>query len=101
VSDEAIHPRLKLAKKANFFSFSVAPKRVITQTTRLPIEAATVMLTFNLVRRMEAVMGDKSLKSKQRDQKHKDAAKTGTASAAKSKQDSYTRLQQTATKGKK
>jgi hypothetical protein len=50
---------------------------------------------------MEAAMGDKSLKSKQRDQKQKDAAKTGNASAAKSKQESYTRLQQTATKGKK
>jgi hypothetical protein len=46
-------------------------------------------------------MGDKSLKAKQRDQKQKDAAKAGSAAAAKSKQDSYTRLQQPVTKGKK
>lgn len=46
-------------------------------------------------------MGDKSLKSKQRDQKQKDAAKAGSAAAAKSKQDSYTRLQQAVAKGKK
>jgi hypothetical protein len=50
---------------------------------------------------MEAHMGDKSLKSKQRDQKQKDAAKTGSTTAAKSKQDSFTRLQQATTKGKK
>jgi hypothetical protein len=50
---------------------------------------------------MEATMGDKSLKSKQRDQKQKDAAKAGNAAAAKSKQDSYTRLQQPVAKGKK
>ncbi len=46
-------------------------------------------------------MGDKSLKSKQRDQKQKDAAKAGTVTAAKAKQDSYTRLQQSVAKGKK
>jgi len=50
---------------------------------------------------MEAAMGDKSLKSKQRDQKQKDAAKAGSATAAKAKQDSYTRLQQSVTKDKK
>ncbi|HXG18711.1 MAG TPA: hypothetical protein VNN62_06505 [Methylomirabilota bacterium] len=46
-------------------------------------------------------MGDKSLKSKQRNQKQKDAAKAGSAAAAKSKQDSYIRLQQPVAKGKK
>ena len=50
---------------------------------------------------MEAAMGDKSLKSKQRDQKQKDAAKVGSATAAKSKQDSYTRPPQPVAKGKK
>jgi hypothetical protein len=50
---------------------------------------------------MEAAMGDKSLKSKQRDQKQKDAAKAESAAAAKSKQESYTRLQQPVAKGKK
>ncbi len=49
----------------------------------------------------EATMGDKSLKSKQRNQKQKDAAKAGSAAAAKSKQDSYIRLQQPVAKGKK
>jgi hypothetical protein len=46
-------------------------------------------------------MGDKSLKSKQRDQKQKDAAKTGNVAAAKSKQDSYSRPLQPLAKGKK
>jgi hypothetical protein len=50
---------------------------------------------------MEVTMGDKSLKSKQRDQKQKDAAKAGSAAAAKSKQDSYTRPPQPVAKGKK
>ena len=50
---------------------------------------------------MEAAMGDKSLKSKQRNQKQKDAAKAGGAAAAKAKQDSFTRLQQPTAKGKK
>ncbi len=70
--------------------------------TRLPFAAAAVMLilTAYAVDREEA-MGDKSLKSKQRDQKQKDAAKAGNASAAKSKQDSYNRPQQPVSKGKK
>ncbi|MGE0684110.1 MAG: hypothetical protein AB7P69_24785 [Candidatus Binatia bacterium] len=46
-------------------------------------------------------MGDKSLKSKQRGQKQKDAAKTENAAAAKSKQDSYSRPPQPMAKGKK
>jgi len=45
-------------------------------------------------------MGDKSLKSKQRDQKQKDAAKVESTSKAKSKQDSYNHPQPVA-KGKK
>jgi hypothetical protein len=45
-------------------------------------------------------MGDKSLKAKQRSQKQKDAAKTGNATAAKSKQDSYRHPQQPGAKGK-
>jgi len=75
---------------------------VITQATRLPFEVMTVKLTpMACAIDMEAAMGDKSLKSKQRDQKQKDAAKAGSAAAAKSKQDSYTRLQQPVAKGKK
>jgi hypothetical protein len=50
---------------------------------------------------LEVTMGDKSLKSKQRDQKQKDAVKAGSVAAAKSKQDSYTRPPQPAAKGKK
>ena len=46
-------------------------------------------------------MGDKSLKSKQRNQKQKDATKAGNAAGAKSKQDSYDRPQQSMVKGKK
>ena len=46
-------------------------------------------------------MGDKSPKSKMRDQKQKDSAKAGNAVAAKSKQESYSRLGQPLTKGKK
>ena len=46
-------------------------------------------------------MGDKSLKSKQRDQKHKDAAKVEVAVLAKSKQDAQMRPQAVVAKGKK
>lgn len=46
-------------------------------------------------------MGDKSPKSKQRDQKQKDFAKEQGAVAAKSKQDSQSRAPQTTAKGKK
>ncbi len=46
-------------------------------------------------------MGDKSPKSKVRDQKHKDTTKAGSAAAAKSKQESQSRLGQSLTKGKK
>lgn len=45
-------------------------------------------------------MGDKSLKSKQRDQKQKDAAKAGTAAEAKAKQSANLRAQPSAAKGK-
>ena len=38
-------------------------------------------------------MGDKSLKSKQRDQKQRDAAKLGTAAVAKAKQEGNVRIQ--------
>jgi hypothetical protein len=46
-------------------------------------------------------MGDKSLKSKQRDQKHKDAAKAAVAVLAKSKQDAQMRQQPEAAKARK
>jgi hypothetical protein len=42
--------------------------------------------------RTEATMGDRSPKSKQRDQKQKDAAKANDAAAAKSKQDAQSRM---------
>jgi hypothetical protein len=50
---------------------------------------------------MEVEMGDKSLKSKQRDQKQKNAAKAGSAAVAKTKQDSYNRPLQPGARGKK
>jgi hypothetical protein len=50
---------------------------------------------------MEATMGDKSLKSKQREQKQREVTKAESAAAAKSKQDSYKRLQPPVAKGKK
>ena len=40
-----------------------------------------------MVAREEKTMGDRSPKSKQRDQKQKDVARSATAAAAKSKQD--------------
>jgi hypothetical protein len=46
-------------------------------------------------------MGDKSLKSKQRDQKQKDLAKSQGAAAAKFKRDNQSRASQTTAKGKK
>lgn len=50
---------------------------------------------------MEACMGDKSPKSKQRDQKQKQTDKTGKAAAAKSKQDRFSQSPPPAAKGKK
>jgi hypothetical protein len=47
------------------------------------------------------LMGDKSPKSKHRDQKQKDLVKAGRAAAARSKQDSQSRIPLTAAKGKK
>jgi hypothetical protein len=49
----------------------------------------------------EAPVGDKSPKSKQRDQKQKDAAKAGSAAAAKSKQLSNSQPQTPGEKGRK
>ncbi len=46
-------------------------------------------------------MGDKSPKSKRRDQKQKDIAKAGRAANAKSKRDSQSRFPQTILKDKK
>jgi hypothetical protein len=46
-------------------------------------------------------MGDKSPKSKQRDQKQKDAARAEGAAHAKSKQDSYRQTPSIPGKGKK
>ena len=46
-------------------------------------------------------MGDKSQKSKQRDQKQRDLAKAEDAARAKSKQDSQSRAPQIAARGKK
>jgi len=46
-----------------------------------------------LVLRHHRRMGDKSLKSKQRDQKQRDAAKLGSAAVAKAKQDGNVRIQ--------
>jgi hypothetical protein len=44
-------------------------------------------------------MGDKSLKSKQRDQKQKDAAKVGGEAVAKAKQEANVRVQKPVLKG--
>ena len=60
-----------------------------------------MLISMTYVIDKEAAMGDKSLKSKQRDQKQKNAAKAGNAVAAKSKQDSYNRPLQPLAKGKK
>ena len=49
----------------------------------------------------EANMGDRSPKSKQRDQKQKDVAKAGDAAAAKSKQDAQSRAPLSNLKGRK
>jgi hypothetical protein len=55
-------------------------------------QAAVVLL------RHHGRMGDKSLKSKQRDQKQKDAAKVEVAAVAKTKQDANVRIQAPAPK---
>lgn len=47
----------------------------------------------------DGVMGDKSLKSKQRDQKQKDAAKEEGAAVAKAKQEANVQMKQPSPKG--
>ncbi len=49
---------------------------------------------------MEAPVGDKSPKSKERGQKQKSAAKAESAAEAKSKQDRYSQAKQTPAKGR-
>jgi hypothetical protein len=51
--------------------------------------------------RMEVSMGDRSPKSKQRDQKQKNFAKATGAAQAKSKQDNQSRFPQSGGKGQK
>ena len=51
--------------------------------------------------RMEAAVGDKSPKSKERDRKQKNAAKAESAADARSKQDSQNRATQIPGKAKK
>jgi uncharacterized protein YheU (UPF0270 family) len=51
--------------------------------------------------RTEAIMGDRSPKSKQRDQKQKNATKANDAAAAKSKQDSQSHAPLSQPKGRK
>jgi len=50
---------------------------------------------------MEAAVGDKSPKSKERDQKQKNAAKAESAAQARSKQDGQNRATQISGKAKK
>ena len=59
------------------------------------------MLQFAVAAPIVVVMGDKSPKSKQRDQKQKSQAKAISDLRAKSKQDSYSRPPAAAPKGKK
>ena len=64
-------------------------------------QAATAILSpMACAIKMEASMGDKSPKAKQRDQKQKDAAKAGSAAQAKAKQDRSTQPQPPAAQGK-
>jgi uncharacterized protein len=60
-------------------------------------------LTMNVVqaRTVETIMGDRSPKSKQRDQKQKDTARATDAAAAKTKQDSQSRTPLPNVKGRK
>ena len=57
----------------------------------LPYRATTATVDQVAVPLKEALMGDKSPKSKQRDQKQKDVAKAVGAAEAKAKQDSHNR----------
>jgi hypothetical protein len=64
--------------------------------------AATAIVAPMAARhRMEGPMGDKSPKSKQRDQKQKDAARAEGAAQAKAKQQSYSQGPPIPGKGKK
>ncbi len=65
-------------------------------TTGLPFEVATAIVLGEAT-----TMGDKSPKSKQRDEKQKDAAKAAGAAAARSKQASQSHTPTLMGKGKK
>jgi uncharacterized protein YheU (UPF0270 family) len=70
-------------------SINIVPTRVLARDpSRADIET-------------EAIMGDKSPKSKQRDQQQKDAAKVSGAVTAKAKQDSQSRAPLPQSKGRK
>ena len=61
----------------------------------------TLRLRFVMVTPMVVTMGDKSPKSKQRDQKQKDAARAEDAAHAKSKQASFNQAPPVPGKGRK
>jgi len=78
------------------FDLSIAPG------LRLPSDGATAIVCADgLNHRMEAPVGDKSPKSKERDQKQKNAARAESAAQARSKQDSQNRTTQIPGKAKK
>jgi len=67
----------------------------------LPFGGATAIVRADGVgRRMEAPMGDKSPKSKERGQKQKSAATAQNAAAAKSKRDSHSQAKPPAKVGR-
>jgi hypothetical protein len=69
--------------------------------TRRPVELFKSGHRGRAIHDTVVTMGDKSLKSKERDQKRKDAAKVVVAAAAKSKQEGQSHPQPAAAKGKK
>jgi len=78
------------------FDLSIAPG------LRLPSDGATAIVCADgLNHRMEAPVGDKSPKSKERDQKQENAAKAENAAQARSKQDGQSRAAQIPGKPKK
>ena len=66
-------------------------------------DTTNVVQTHSTARHVEAevIMGDRSPKSKQRDQKQKTAAKASDAAMAKSKQDSHSHVPTLPLKGKR
>jgi hypothetical protein len=80
---------------------SLAPEDAVSIPPCASLQRLRSWRSDGLRHRMEALMGDKSPKSKQRDQKQKHLARAAGAAEAKAKQDSHSHAPLIPAKGRK